>query len=627
MKQGFLVFVVIFSFVLISKVGATPADSILVRQIIEKADRLGENNLNETFKLFGQAQSMARDLGHEELLADALLAESYYYFSSGNYERVIPQVREAGKIYQKLNKLEEEIKCHNREGLAHMYLNQYSEALRSLFLTKSLAEKSGNEKLIAAVNNNIGLVYESLNDWNNALVYAQQSLAIKLKMKDTLGLARIYGNIANLYYYQKEYDLALTYFHLANDYSKYAGNIFQLAITYSDMGNTLVDMGQLDSAIHYQYLALEIQSSVKDERFVEWCHTISSLGGAWLKKGDLKKALIYLNKCDSCEKVIPDFTFLKNTYTIRSEYYRQINDFVRATHYLQLLNNINDSILVQSEKFDNQRIAIQYEFNQKAREDSLRYELNISKQEMAATSYRTKMYLLLGALLAIAGISIAVIRRIKTKQELRRRIEQESMRHTIAGDLHDDIGSTLSSIQILSSMAADQCSNNPSMQKSIKQINELSDKVASGMREIVWSINPLNDNLEAITSQLHKLAIDILEPKRISFEFIKSIEQYERQLLPLIRKDLMMIFKEVLNNARKYSGASKVNIAIVQQEDYMQLTIKDNGCGFNLEAVRKGNGLRSIQRRADDMGATLSLSTKEGEGTLVVLYLPLPKIW
>lgn len=624
MKKCLFLILFFLLYTITLKVHASPADTTVIKQLIEKADKLGEGDINLAFKLFDSAQVMARKIDQKQLLADALLTESYYYFSIGEYAKVVPKVQEAGKIYQSLKMLIEETKCHNSEGLAQMYLNRYSDALRSLFLTKSLTEKISDQKLIAAANNNIGLVYESLDDWDNALVYARKSLAAKLSLNDTIGLAKSYGNIANLYYYQKKYDSALAYFRMANSYSRLSGNPFQLAISYSDMGNLLADMGQLDSAIYYQCLALEIQAPLKEDRFVEWCHTVSSLGSAWLKKGNFKKAAFYLNKCKSCEGTISDITFLKGIYSFNSEYYTKTKDFVKASHYLHLLNAINDSIIAKSGKLENQRIAIRYEFDQKATEDSLQYQLRISQQEMATTSYRNKMYLLLVALLIITGIAVAIVRRVRAMQERRRRTELETMRHNIAGDLHDDIGSTLSSIQIISSLAANQCAGNLPLQQSIKQINKLSDKVASGMREIVWSVNPLNDNLEAIIMQLRKLAGDILGPAGIPFVFIKNLLEPETELLPQIRKDLILFFKEALNNARKYSNANQIDINIQQNDAGLEMEVRDYGCGFDMETVCKGNGLNSMQRRADEMKATLSICTKKGEGTKITLLLPLP---
>ncbi len=598
-------------------------ESVEIMQMIEQADKLGEYDIAKAFKLFTTAKDKARKNGNKQLLAKALYAESYYFFYDTNYEKAIGDLQEAAKIYSSLNLMSDEAKCYSREGVSWMNLNQYSKALRLLFKSKELAEKIGDKKIVASVNNNIGLVYESLNDWDNALVYAKKSLADKIARNDTLGLVMTYGNIANLYYYNKNYDLSLANFKLSDKYCKLSNNPYQQAILYSDLGNLLNEMGQPDSAIYYQNQAMQFHAQLKDERIVEWCHTVSSLGRAWLKKEDLKKAAFYIAECEICEESISDLSFLKGLYSLRAEYYTKTKNYIQASQNLQLLNAVNDSILTKSDRFENQRIAILYEFEQKAKEDSLRFELKVSKQEIATSSYKNKIYLLLVTLLVVALVAVGIIQTVRKKMENKRKQELETMRNNIAGDLHDDIGSTLSSIQIISSMMVTQRSDDQKMKEAAGNISRLSDKVADGIREIVWSVNPAHDNLEAIVEHLRKLAAETLDASSIPFTFCKEIEDSQTKLLPRIRKDFMMLYKEAINNARKYSGTQKIDIRIVQKKTYLEMQVKDYGCGFDLDKIKRGSGLTNMERRAKNMNADLSIISKIGTGTEIDLKIPL----
>ena len=617
----------VFILLLLSSFGlqaqSVPLDSIAISRLIQQADSLGEIDIAKSLILFEEAQDKARQSGNKQLLAKALYAESYYNFLDANYEKVIVDIQEAAKIYKSLNLTSDEAKCYNREGLSWMNLNQYAKALRSLFKSKELADKIGDNAIIAAVNNNIGLVYESLNDWDNALIYAKKSITNKAALHDTLGLAKTYSNIANLYYYNKNYELSLVNFRIADKYCRLSNDPYQQATLYSDLGNLLIEMGQPDSAIYYQNQALEFHSQFKQERFVEWCHTVSSLGRAWLKKENLKKAAFYIKECKSCEEAISDLSFLKGLYAFRSEYYSRTKDYVKANHNLQLLNAVNDSILVKSDKFENQRIPILYEFEQKAKEDSLRYELNISQQKIAATSYKNRIYLLLLALLLVALVAVGLIQTVRKKAENKRKKELEIMRSNIAGDLHDDIGSTLSSIQIISSMMLTQRSDDQKMKEAAGNISRLSDKVADGIREIVWSVNPAHDNLEAITLQMRKLAVESFDAANIPFTFKKELEDPQKKLLPRIRKDFMMLFKEAINNARKYSGTARVDIHIIQKKSQLEMQVIDYGCGFEMDKIKRGNGLTNMEKRAKNMNAELSIISEIGTGTVIDLKVPI----
>lgn len=599
-------------------------DSMSIEELIKQADKLGETDINKSFVLFSKVKDKAKKAGSKYLLAKVLYAESYYYFFDANYQQLIRNVQEAAVIYKSLNLKKEEAKCHLREGLSWMYLNHFSESLRSNFKSKKLAEEIDDKQLIAALNNNIGLVYESLNDWDNALKYAHKALAEKMSMNDTLGIVKSYSNMANLYYYSKKYELSFINFKLAEKYYKLINDPYQQATLYSDFGNLLIEMNQPDSAIYYQSIALKFHTQLKDERFTEWCHTVSSLGRAWLKKGDLAKTAFYLDECQSCEDAIDDLSFLKGLYSFRSEYYSRTKNYAQASHNLQLLNTVNDSILSKSDRFENQRIAILYEFEQKAKEDSLRYELSLSKEKIATATYKNRIYLLLVILLIVSSVAAGIIRRIRKIQERKRKQELEKMRDNIAGDLHDDIGSTLSSIQIISSMILQQNSDDAKLKESVGNISRLSEKVADGIREIVWSVNPINDNLEAIVNQLRRLTSELLDAVDILFTFNDELEDPHKKLLPEVRKDFMLFFKELINNAIKYSGSKRIVIQITQKNAILELNVKDHGCGFDFKEIKRGNGLTNMEKRAANMHAKLTIISKSESGTIVNLKIPLP---
>ncbi len=602
-----------------SKIESTTA----IKQMIDSADHIAETNTAIAFQLFERAQQMARNAGEKELLAQALYAETYYFFFDGKYVNILPKIREAATIYNTLDMTVDECKCYNREGVALMNLNKYAQSLTALFKAKALAEQTEDKKLQPAIHTNIGLVYESLNDWDNAMIYARKSMSGKRDSGDTLGIVRSYSNIANIYYYQKKYDSSLAYFRQAKKYSRSIDNPYQEATINSDLGNLLADMDQLDSAIYYQYEALKFHALRREERLTEWCHTITSLGNTWLKKGNLKKAAIFLRDCKTCETTMPDLSFLKSFYTFRSAFYAKVNQPEQAMHNLQRLNQVNDSILQKAGNLENQRIAIRYEFTQKAREDSLRYQLSIFKQQTATASYRSKMYLLMVGLLAVVGLAIIIVMRIRKLQEARRKREIEAMRNDIASDLHDDIGSTLSSIQIISNLAMTQCKENLQLKQSVSRIFELSGKVSDGIREIVWSVNPEHDKLEAVITQLRKLAADVLGANDIPFKFTEQVENCEAELTPEQQKDLMMIFKEAINNARKYSGAERVEIHIRQAGQTLSIQIKDNGCGFEKDELAPGNGLKNMQRRSAAINGQFSIHSTPGKGTVLSLQIPL----
>ncbi len=188
------------------------------------------------------------------------------------------------------------------------------------------------------------------------------------------------------------------------------------------------------------------------------------------------------------------------------------------------------------------------------------------------------------------------------------------LRTKIARDLHDDVGSTLSSLHMVSALARKKITDDPAKTKELlDKITESSERMTSNMQDIVWAVNPLNDSFSQIIARMQKFAAQMLEVKNIELVFdadekIKSIK------VPLqYRSDLFMIFKEAVNNLAKYSNAHHAWISLYKPNKNFLLEIKDDGVGFDVQNVSKGNGLRNMQERSKNLNGKLDiLSGKNG---------------
>jgi signal transduction histidine kinase len=219
---------------------------------------------------------------------------------------------------------------------------------------------------------------------------------------------------------------------------------------------------------------------------------------------------------------------------------------------------------------------------------------------------------------AIAGILYSLYR-IRINQLIR----LQNIRSRIARDLHDDIGSTLSSINMISSMADRRKEAGKKSAELFSTISSASSQALELMNDIVWSINPKNDRLEMILIRMRQYASEILEAADIPFT-IEMDEHSRHILLPLeIRKDFYLIFKEAINNIAKYSHASHVNIRLHFHNHIVTLVIKDDGRGFDPTGTFYGNGLKNMQARASQLGGEVAVTSSPGSGTTIQLKIPL----
>lgn len=196
---------------------------------------------------------------------------------------------------------------------------------------------------------------------------------------------------------------------------------------------------------------------------------------------------------------------------------------------------------------------------------------------------------------------------------------EEKLRTKIARDLHDEMGSTLTSINVLSKVAMQSGSLNNDVIKYLQKIKDNSGIMMESMSDIVWAINPSNDSIEKVLLRMKEFAAEMLEPAKINY-FFKVQGSLGKSLLNLEeRKDLYMIFKETINNAVKYSEATEINISLTLHNNVLQLQVTDNGKGFNSANNYNGNGLKNMNSRALAMGATLTVHSIENAGTTILL--------
>jgi signal transduction histidine kinase len=233
---------------------------------------------------------------------------------------------------------------------------------------------------------------------------------------------------------------------------------------------------------------------------------------------------------------------------------------------------------------------------------------------IAAPFWRTPWFLTLTTL-ALLGLAYGLYR-----YRLHQVLAIERLRARISTDLHDDTGSTLSSISILSDMAMQEANDTP-LTPMLKEIRDNSLSLLEKMDDIVWSINPRNDTLESLMLRVKRFAAQLFEARGIEYEIDIEPEVRRLRLLMDHRQNLYLIMKEAINNLVKYSDADRANIRARYVRHHLVVEISDDGRGIPADAMAIGNGIINMQNRAGEMKAELAIRTAPGEGTTVTLRL------
>ncbi|MFA6470045.1 MAG: histidine kinase [Bacteroidota bacterium] len=212
-------------------------------------------------------------------------------------------------------------------------------------------------------------------------------------------------------------------------------------------------------------------------------------------------------------------------------------------------------------------------------------------------------------------VGITTYRIFQNKKEYRKSLNDQRLR--IASDLHDEVGSNLGSITLLSQRLVRNSSEDNTNKERLSLIADSAMQTADYIRDFVWCLNPRYDRFVNLETRLREIAGRML--MEMPYEFQVHDELNKDEGIAETRRNILLMFKEILHNIIKHSNAKSVAISLVRKPSVFLLSVRDDGIGFDLQKSVEGNGLQSLKRRAEILKAELFIEAKNGIGTEVVM--------
>lgn len=247
--------------------------------------------------------------------------------------------------------------------------------------------------------------------------------------------------------------------------------------------------------------------------------------------------------------------------------------------------------------------------------------------ELAPAFWETAWFRSL-AVLGLAGSLAGSVRYVSVRRlhrklavlEQQHAIEKERAR--IAKDIHDDLGASLTQITLLSDRADHNAPDE--LRANARKISSTAREIAQSLDEIVWAVNPEHDTLEGLVEYLSQSADDFLEDTAIRSR-VKLPSELPHCSIPAdTRHQFFLAFREALNNAVKHADASEIQLEVTAQPTEFQITIADNGIGFDPATVRsRGNGLTNMRKRLESIGGRFEIATRSAHGTTIKMAISL----
>ena len=198
----------------------------------------------------------------------------------------------------------------------------------------------------------------------------------------------------------------------------------------------------------------------------------------------------------------------------------------------------------------------------------------------------------------------------------------QQLRTQISADLHDEIGSSLSGIGILGNMARQHLTEEHPADSLLERITMEAHNLGSSLDDIVWSINPNNDELSVLLARMQRQAAEVLEAAALNYR-IEMPEQIPPLNLPMEkRRDFYLIFREVINNVVKHAHCQHVTIRIHLEQGRLWLCVSDDGVGFDPEQPTERNGIRNLYKRAQNLRGNLLIDSRLQKGTSLQFDFP-----
>ena len=541
------------------------------------------------------------------------------YFKLGNIDSTLWYTLSASTMFHDLHKTEMESRMLLHMSSVYESISDYPNSIRYVTMSMKLANINKDSIAIMLAEKMMGVIYMREESYEKSKLHLDISAKIAATSKNKKDLGDVITCQANLYLTLKLYDTAKILYHHAIDVYESANDLTGIAMVNESLGtlyfylSDLQPYPSLDSSLAYYQHAYSMNIQ------------LNNVHDAAIEKISISQILIREKQYGQAEKnlkeSLPIFDSTKDfsdeyfSYKLLSILYDSIRDYKKA--YLSILKaNIYYDTLNKQEK--NQAIAdmlVKYEANKK---DTTIALLNARSELAERKLSKTRIIEIFSFILIALSVLLTLV--LLNRNNIKQRFKQLQMRNQIASDLHDEVGSSLSSILMLGKMASVEKNGKDEI---INKINSNAAEMIERISDIVWATNPKYDDGKNLNEKISNYIMQINQLPKITINLNIGSEVAGIKFQMDIRRNVFLIIKEAINNILKHANAEIIVIDIHSSQKKLLLNVTDNGNGFDTLHSNDGNGLENMQARAESVGGNFSLTSIQGKGTKISIVIPL----
>lgn len=536
------------------------------------------------------------EIAKENKKYNSSIAISYYYIgiahhTKANLDSASVYYQKALDIALKTDDKQMEISAYVSFSAVFVDQGDYTKGLEYLMKALYIAEKTDNIKKQVTILSNIGTIYRRFDNDDHALQYFERAKVLAEKANLPVGLCAAYFNIGNIYLYKGDMDKALEYELKALDISRSIrhksyeiGSLLTVAQIYN-----LKEFSEYEKAEKYATEGLQVAKGYEDPQMILQAYGV--LADIYYRHKHYAECDVAASKAWEMDttNIVAGKDYIG--FIVHSNIF--LGNKEKASQYLNLyadlVKKVNDESLHES-----------------LTEMEVKYETEKKEMRIASLEKERQLYVWLGIAGTLLVITLAIVlwqtirntRKEKLLIATRSVLDGEMKERTrLAQDLHDRLSGNLSAVKI-------ELGNHA---ESLQTVRDKLDNCIKDIRNTAHDLMPTS-----LQSGL-KIALEDFAAQfpNVRFHFFGEEKRIEER----IKFVMYCCASELVNNSVKHSGAKSIDVQLVQGDDYIALTVEDDGCGFDEKTATKGMGLRNICDRVVSCGGKMDVATSSGKGT------------
>lgn len=572
-----------------------------------------------------KAIQASQTLGDSTLIAQVFSDVGAVYFRKGDFENSKLNYLKAYNIRKARNDKKGLAKINNNLGNIYEKTQQFKPAMVSFLEALEYFESINDQKNIHVIKGNVGLILLKIKNYDKAFSYISEVVNYQQINNSTEELCVSCLNLGNVYLQLKDTTNALKMYQKSIQACTAVGNKNGLASGYNNIATIKTEQRKSKDALEFYAKSAEARQELNSD--LDKANFDLNLAKEHIAKKDYKTALKLLLDVEKVFDNTKNNNNLLTNYKSIIDVYSHLNEPDSVNAYVNKLMVLNAVLLENSVIKQTAELETKYQ--------TVKKEKLLLQKESEAREQRTLLLRIsaLAFLIALLGLIFYRQQRTKRKQEAREfglrteiaEIETQNMlqeqRISISRDLHDNIGSHLSFIiSSINNLMFKYKNQNDALFDQLRKIEAFAAETIAELRDTIWAMDAVSFQFDDLKSRL----INFIEKqKSVNPDFRIEFEVDENMGKPILNSfagiTIYRIIQEFTNNTLKHAKATKLTIQITQQNDLLNIDLKDNGIGFDMENCSRGHGLYNMEKRCQELNGEISIHSKPGKGTVVNL--------